>query len=109
MGEQRSLVRAGAVTVVGSPAGVAAVVITGFVSFPVLAQVLDHAERALAEEPEPSAVVLDVLGIEGFEPGVPARVIHWLGAHSDRVAVAGLITTRPVLQALVRAAEVMVP
>lgn len=109
MGESYELVERGTFEVINAPGGVFAAAVRGFVSFTVLGDVLAAASRALASSPEVRSVLLDVESIAGFEPGVPARLIQWLGAHTEQVTGLVVVSSRPVLQAVVRAAEVMLP
>jgi hypothetical protein len=48
-----------------------------------------------------------VLALDGFEPGVPAKIIHWLGARASGVDLGVLVTASPVLVATVHAAQLL--
>jgi hypothetical protein len=104
----RAAARAGAHDVAGPPCTVT-VRVQGFVDHPVIVTALRRFDAAIQRDPTVQAVVLDVLDIEGFEPGVPARLIQWLAQNAGQVRAAALVTMSPVLLATVRASELLLP
>ncbi len=110
MGDVRILsgVRSGTADVQG-PAQVHTVAVRGFVTFNVASDLLRRFDAAIALDPSIRAVVIDMETIEGFEPGIPARIIQWLGANASQITAAVLVTLSPVLTATVRAAALILP
>ena len=102
----RIIVRAGAQDL-GGPAGIHTIRLYGFLSFPVFQDLIRRLDYALSTDATVQAVVIDGLEIDGFEPGIPARLVQWLGNNSAQVRVAVLATLSPVLTATVRAAELL--
>lgn len=109
MGDPKGKMPRGSVDGISIAKGVYALSVRGFVSFDVMAEVLARVMRALEDDTSLRAIVYDVSGIDGFEPGVPAKLIQWLGANSERLEAVVIVSTRPAIIALSRAAEVMVP
>jgi hypothetical protein len=107
MGDLSRVGSAGRSSTFSTPAGVHGVVVTGFLSIAITLDALAELERAVGSASEPQAVVLDVVAIEGFEPGVPAKIIQWLGARAGVVPFGVVATTSPVLAATVRAVSVV--
>lgn len=100
--------RAGAQDV-GGPSRVHTIRIQGFLSYAVMTDVIRRLDAAVANDETVQAVVVDALEIDGFEPGIPARLVQWLGNNTAQVRVAVLSTLSPVLTATARAAELLLP
>lgn len=105
MGER---VESGTAEIVSAPGGVCVIALGGYVTFDTLLRAMTLLDSNIARDPSTQGVVLDVLGIAGFEPGVPARAIQWVAARRKLVSAAVLVSTSPVLLATVRAAALMV-
>jgi hypothetical protein len=109
MGQEVYLARSGAIELVESPPGVQIVAVQGYLSFAAVATMLRQFEQATVGGEVVRVVVFDLLGIEGFQPGVPAKIIQWLGGQADRIRAGVLVTASPVLLATARAAELLLP
>lgn len=101
-------VASGTAEIVSSPGGACVIAPTGYVTFETLQRAMTLLDISIARDPSTRGVVLDALGIAGFEPGVPARAIQWVAARRKLVSAAVLVSTSPVLLATVRAAALMV-
>ena len=107
MGDMDRLAVSAGAQDVGGPPGVHTIRVHGFLSFPVVQDVIRRLDRAVASDATMQAIVIDTLEIDGFEPGIPARLVQWLGNNTEQVRVAVLATLSPVLTATVRAAELL--
>jgi hypothetical protein len=95
------------VTAAESPGGIAVFSIRGFATRATVDDAIAASEAVMAER-EVKALVFDLLTLDGFEPGIPMKVIAWLGTRDD-LAVYAIVSTSPTLIATIRAAEVMLP
>jgi hypothetical protein len=109
MGEQGKPACHDTVETTLGPPEVCTVIVRDYLTFAVAGEVLRRLELAVAGESAVRAVVLDLLGIDGFEPGVPARIFQWLGAQSGQIVAAVLVTSSRTLVATARAAEWLLP
>jgi hypothetical protein len=95
--------------VASAPPGVVAFSLAGYATFATIEAALARASAAIADAAEPRGVVLDLSGVDGFQPGVPAKIVQWTHANRERVCALALVTTSTVWAATLRAAVFMVP
>ena len=109
MGDTERLVARAGVQDLTGPRTVHTVRAFGYLAQSGAADIVRRFDAALANDPSIQAIVLDVLDLDGFEPGVPARLIQWFGRNVAMVRVGVLATLSPVLTATVRAAGILQP
>lgn len=104
----RRAARVGAQDIEG-PEHTHGVKLSGFVDSLVIRDAMRRFDLAIERDGTIEGLVLDALEIEGFEPGVPARFVLWLGRYTGQIRAGVLATLSPVLIATVRASELLLP
>jgi len=94
---------------VPGPSRTHTVALWGWLTHRGIDEMLRRFELALENDGGIEAVVIDALALDGFDPGAPARVIHWIGAHAGRVRAIVVVTHSLVLLSTARAAALMLP
>ena len=107
MGNSSGQARALVVESVVCRRSVVSIAVRGFISLASVRDSLRLADVAMGATRPAAVVLLDVSDIDSFEPGVPAKVIQWLGTRAELVPAVVVVSARPVVRGVVRAAAVM--